>query len=383
MGIRSCALESRAFKKLLDVYTHRDEHVRSLHDTSRKIVGTLGWAVPDELIIAAGMTPVRVCAGTPEMNEADKYLEYSFAPASRAQFERLADGTYAQLCDYIAVSDSADVQNRLYYYLREIRRSEPEKKIPEIYMIDWLFSRHMMYQLWNEKALGRFAEQLEAWSGNKISAAALADACALVEENRRALADFNARRAGEMRVSGAEALVVIGAGFFMDKAEHTALVREVTAEAAAWPVISGTRAFYTGGAQEDTAVYKLLEENGLVIVGEDHDFGARSFASALTNGSTIRSLVSKYMLAPATAQKNLVAERVEELLREVREADAQFVVFYNYEYEEAASWDYPSQKRALDERGIGSVLLNKMKYPAAANADLADRIAAAAENLRG
>lgn len=383
MGIRSCALESGAFKKLFDVYTHRDEHVRLLRASGRKTVGTLGWAVPDELIIAAGMTPVRVCADTPEMNEADKYLEYSFAPASRAQLERLVDGTYAGLCDYIAVSDSADVQNRLYYYLREIRRSEPEKKIPEIYMIDWLFSRHMMYQLWNEKALGRFIEQLETWSGNKISEKSLADACTLVEENRRVLARFNARRVGDMRVSGSEALAVIGAGFFMDKDEHTALVREITAESASWPVISGTRAFYTGGAQENTAVYELLEENGLVIVGEDHDFGACSLASALTNGGTVRSLVSKYMLAPATAQKNLVCERVEELMREVREAKAQCVVFYNYEYEEAASWDYPSQKRALDECGIASVLFNKMKYPAAANAELSERIAAAAENLRG
>ena len=40
--------------------------------------------------------------------------------------------------------------------------------------------------------------------------------------------------------------VIIGAGLFMERAEHTRLVRQVVEEAAQWPVLTGPRVFYTG-----------------------------------------------------------------------------------------------------------------------------------------
>ena len=45
------------------------------------------------------------------------------------------------------------------------------------------------------------------------------------------------------------ALVIIGAGFFMDRAAHTALVRRVVEDAKSWPVLTGPRVFFTGSNQ--------------------------------------------------------------------------------------------------------------------------------------
>ena len=105
MSIRDCALQSEAFAALKDVYDHRDREAARWRAAGRKVIGELGCDVPDELILAAGMLPVRICAD-PErpLAETDKYLEYAFDPMVRAQFEKIVDGTYYDQIDALAIA---------------------------------------------------------------------------------------------------------------------------------------------------------------------------------------------------------------------------------------------------------------------------------------
>ena len=384
MGIRACAKASEIFSRLLNSYENRHDFLAQCRNKGKKVVGRLGFGVCEELILAAGLETTVICADSSStMETADRYLEYSFAPRARAFFDRLADGRKNDLPDFVAVADSEDVANRIYYYLREIKRSEPEQQIPEIWLIDWLFSRHMMYQLWNEKALGRFRAQLEAWSGTTISDEAVKEAMALTNRQYAALKRLQAlRRAGEPRISGSEALVIYGAGFFMEKADYVQLLEQLAEEAAAWPVLTGKRVFYTGSEQETTAVYDAIEDAGFVVVAEDLNWGDRICERPCkTDLTVVRALVDKYMFAAPSAQKGLVGERVDAILGAVEETGAEVVVFYNEEYEEAASWDYPSQKKALDAKGVASVNFCKMKYPAEKNTDFAEAVKAFAASL--
>lgn len=100
MSIRTCALQSDAFIALKKVWEHRDIEAQKWRAQGKKVIGKLGFDVPDELLIAAGMLPVQVYAD-PErsLNETNKYLEYAFEPVVRAQFEKLIDGTYGEQLD--------------------------------------------------------------------------------------------------------------------------------------------------------------------------------------------------------------------------------------------------------------------------------------------
>ena len=53
-------------------------------------------------------------------------------------------------------------------------------------------------------------------------------------------------------------------------------------------------------------------------------------------------------------------------------ADA--VIYYTNEYEEAASWDYPSVKKALEKENCKVLCYGKMKYPPHLNADFSNRL---------
>ena len=222
MSIRPCALESKAFQALKEAYDHRDAAAAAWRAGGGKVLGELGCDVPDELVLAAGLFPVRIYAD-PErpLTETDKYLEFAFEPVVRAQFEKIVDGTYGSQLDYLAISNSTDVVIRIFLYLRELKRVEPDKPIPPLAFIDWLFTRHRLHQERDEFVIDLFKKQLEEWIGREITDEQVRAAGAVCNANRQALRAMAALRHGrESRISGSEALVIIGAGLFMDRAKH-------------------------------------------------------------------------------------------------------------------------------------------------------------------
>ncbi len=384
MGIRKCALESKAFAELKEVYDHRDVPAARWRAKGGKVIGKLGCDVPDELLIAAGMLPVQVYAdGNQPLTETDKYLEYAFDPVMRAQFEKLVDGTYGEQLDGLAISNSTDVIIRIFLYLRELHRVEPEKRIPEFTFIDWLFTRHRLHQRRNEFVMELFKKQVEDWAGHAVSDEEIRQAGQICNENRAALREMAMLRHGaEVRIAGSEALVIIGAGLFMERTAYTALVRQVTEDAKAWPALSGPRVFYTGADQLDTALYEKMENAGLVIVGEDHNWGDRYYNRDFNpEYPVIRALVDRYMLREFSAKKAFVSQRVEALDREVDEAKAEAVIFYTNLYDEVATWDIPSQKKSLEKRGIASCVFGAMLWPTEKNEGLEERLAAFAGEM--
>ncbi len=373
-----------AFRGLLRAYENREEAALSVKAAGGKIVGKLGCDVPDELLLAGGLFPVQVYADPARpLTETDKLLEYAFDPVVRAQFEKLVDGTYFKLLDALAVSNSTDVLIRIYLYLRELRRSEPERPVPETEFIDWLFTRNRLHQARNELTLRLFRETAERWAGRPIREEELLEAAKLCNADKAALRRVQAlRNAG--RVSGCEALVIIGSGFFMERAEHTALVNAAAEAAADWPVIEAPKVFFTGSNQEDLSLYERIEAAGLLVVSEDHDWGARVYDRDFNLAYTpLRALVDCYMLREFSSKKAFVSQRVEALRREVRACGAEGVLFCTNQYEEAASWDYPSQKQALKAEGIGTLGLFKLQWPYEKNECLEERFAAFAKALKG
>lgn len=385
MSIREAALQSAAFRQLKEVYDHRESAAVAWREQGKKVVGTLGCDVPDELVMAAGMLPVRIYADPQRpLVQTDQYLEYAFEPVVRAQFEKLVDGTYADQIDALTISNSTDVVIRIYLYLREIKRVEPEKPIPPIAFIDWLFTRHRLHQERDEFVIELFRQQLEEWAGRPITDDQIREAGRICNENRQALREMAQLRHGEkVRISGSEALVIIGSGLFMDKVEHTELVRQVTQDARTWPELTGPRVFYTGANHEDTDLYEKIEAAGLVIVGEDTDWGDRHYDRDMNlDYPVIDAVVDRYLFREFSAKKAFVTQRVEALDREVEAVGAQGVIFYTNQYDEVATWDMPKQKKSLEAKGIRHITFGKMLWPVAKNEGLDEKLAAFAQTMK-
>ena len=384
MSIRECVQNSQAFAALQYAYDHRDAAAREHRRRGGKVVGMLGYDVPQELLIAADLFPVQITpvAGirTPL---AERYLELFFQTSSKLCFETLVNGCCSSYIDYLAVSNSSDQFVRLYLYLRELRRVEPELPIPELEFIDWLFSRSLLYAMRNERSLKLFWETAERWAGRSICEADYRRGVQICNENRAAVRELLSFRRGEhIRLTGEEALVIMGAGLFMDKPEHTRLVRALCADIPAWPEVPGTRIFFSGTDQADGWLYRTLEDSGAVVVGEDHNGGARLYERDVNPLYTpLRGLVDRYMLRTASIQKGGLSQRTAALNDAVHASGAQGVLLLSQKYEDAISWDYPEQKKLLDAAGIPSLKLRNLRYPFADNAGLKEQLRAFIETI--
>lgn len=385
MAIRDCAKQSAAFAALYDVYENRENYLLEWKEQGRKVVGELGADVPDEIIIAAGMLPVRVYADPNiDLKYTDIYLERAFEPNIRAAFEKIVDGTYGKLFDYLVVSHTSDFELRMWLYLREMRRSEHEMILPPVEFVDWLWARRRLYQEENEKVVARFRKVVEKWIAHPIPDADIQDAARVCNEDRVALRQIAAlRRAEKPRINGSEALVIIGSSFFMERSAHAKLAQQVALDAQGWPQIDGPRVFVTGTAQESTDLYDLIEAAGCVVVGEDHNWGDRSYdRDTRTDINPIRAIVDRYMLRDLSTYKASVAERTEALGNSAVKAAADGVVFYLHEHDESASWDYPEQKKHLEANGIETAAFFRQQWPVSKNESLESELARFAEEMK-
>ena len=353
-----------ALEEMTEIYHSKDQPVLTWEPIGKRVIGCLGNDVPEEIFTAAGYIPVSVFGKSGiETPIADRYLELAFEPGAKSQFERIADGTY-QYLDRLVISNSSDVLVRLFYYMRQISRVEPEVHLPPIYFFDFKFSRFRSSTLYNRDRLRDLIDAVEPWSGPRISMQSLQEAIALHNENRGLLREMNRYRISDtIRVSGVQAMKMIGAAMLVSKEKHNRLMKTFLSGIEAAPKMNGVRIFLSGSAHENTGFYELAESCDAIIVGEAHDLGSRCFMGPeMDISDPLASVCDFYHLRLPGSKKALPSERAKAMISQVDETGARAVIFYIREFDDAASWDYPIQRKALEAKGIPSLLLREQPY---------------------
>ncbi len=383
--LRNCALDCAPFAALLEAWRSRDREAAAFRAKGGKVVGCLGADVPEEYILAAGMLPLRIAPDPGgSLEYADRYLEACFDPQVRSQFDRIVRPG-EKPWDYLAVSNSTDVLVRTYLYLRELRRTEPEAGVPDTAFIDWLFTPSPVFRRYNEARAADFRRRTEEWAGRAVTDGDVREACEVLNGERSAMGRIYALRQEALpRVSGTEALVIAGAGFYMDRARHRDLVNAVADAAAAWPEIPGPRLFFSGTEQFTLTVYGYLEEAGGVIVGEDQDCGMRYYQRLTDRESPPETAVAdRYIRRVPSPKKAGVSRRVEALCCQALESRAAGVAVCMNRFEEAASWDFPEEKKALEAEGVRAAEFCRLPWPPEGDETLRGRMGDFVRMLKG
>lgn len=372
----ACLTCREALEELTKIYDNRDQAAQLWESNGNRIIGCLGNDVPEEILIAAGYIPYHIC-GTPgkETPNADKYLELAFEPGAKSLFEKIVDGTYKTL-DRLVISNSSDVLVRLFYYMRQIRRVDPDVVLPPIYFFDFKLSKYRSSTLYNRERLQELIDAAEKWSGQNISLKSLQQAITLCNKNRDLLAAMNGYRvSNSVKVTGTQAIKMIGASMFMPKEEHNRLMEIFLSGVEHLPEVTKKRVFLSGSIHHNAQFYELVESCGAIIVGEDHDMGRRNFMGPKMDISDpVASITDFYHLRFPGSKKALVSERTKLLIDQVKETKAQAVIFYINEYDDAASWDYPLQMKAMRDMDVPALLLREQPYVMKNNEELQEKI---------
>jgi benzoyl-CoA reductase/2-hydroxyglutaryl-CoA dehydratase subunit BcrC/BadD/HgdB len=96
-----------------------------------------------------------------------------------------------------------------------------------------------------------------------------------------------------------------------------------------------------------------------------------------------RAAAERYMLREFSPKKALVSQRVNALRREAELCAAQGVAVCMNRFEEAASWDFPEEKRALAAMGVAAREFRGLDYPIGKNPTLAEDVSSFAAEVKG
>ena len=337
--------------------------------------------VPEELILAAGLLPVRL-RGDPAggTGEADKYLAPFYQTDIRSALNLLLEGRY-DFVDYLVLPHSRDAVVAIYRCLRYLAQEGPVGlKLPQVYFLDMPRTQHWASSLYFEQRLREFVAKLEQWSGSSLSQHLLEEAVGAVRENRQLLAELNQMRtAHPPRLSGVEALEVIGSAMFVDKRQHSRLLRQLLGEAESLGVVGGVRLFVSGSPLDNLEFYQLVESCGAVVVAEDNCWGNRYLATEVKlSDDPLRSLALSYQRSNLCPTTYPLRRRIDYCLEQALVARAEGVIFYLREWDGAAAWEYPRLKQAFERAGLPTLCLARQKY----KLEAADRDALAGELSR-
>jgi benzoyl-CoA reductase/2-hydroxyglutaryl-CoA dehydratase subunit BcrC/BadD/HgdB len=324
------------------------------------VVGVTSNTAPWELIRAAGACPCVINSGNAHHVDIPNFMEEGvFEERIRAIFGAAISGDL-QYLSFLLVSRTSEQEYKLYLYLREVARQDPNSCIPPVHLYDMLHTRTSeSYDYGLERTL-RLKERLEDVTGKPIKNDALQQAIKESNSARRAIRKLLCLRQREPKVSGTEALALIGSSFFVRRDEYARLAEQAVKLIEQRNPLSGMKVMITGASLNHRSFHQAVERHGAIVVAEDDWWGSQSAGEDVDAGSDdpIKAIFEKYYLD--TPSPRLFPFEVADAWFQQTSADGiDGVLFYLPPEDCVAGWDYPRRRRHLDERGIPHLLVRE------------------------
>ncbi|MDF0599294.1 2-hydroxyacyl-CoA dehydratase family protein [Psychromarinibacter sp. C21-152] len=318
-------------------------------------IGCITQTVPLELVLAAGLRPVRLFPDPSRPpTRGDRYMEAEIDGEVRSLFDRMVAGAFAGL-PLVLLPRMSEPHLQLHYYLAEVRTWEPEADIPPVQLVDIMQTAFWSTGRYVRARLVELADRLGG-IGEPVTEDALRAAIHTVNRMRERLQALNALRR-ESRLKGSDlyrATALFGAlspGEFLSLTE--ALAADPGPKAGDAP-----RLMLSGCQQDDPSLYELIEAEGVHVAADDHVTGERVFAHLVDPAADpYDALAEHYQLhAPGLRQypQKTLDDRFLAICRDAR-VDADLCVLNAGD--DTLGWDWPGRRDRLREMGIPSRLL--------------------------
>ncbi len=329
------------------------------HRAGIPVVGITSNTIPWELVRAAGFFPLMLRADGRVTPAADEYME---AGVFQARIRQIFDSVVRGEWDFlraILIPRTSEQEYKLFLYLSEVARELPREGMPRVYLYDLLHTRSPESREYGLERTHELKKQLEELSGQPIGADALREA--VVESNaaRAAVRRLLRLRHDSPRLSGTEALRLIGPFWFMSRAEFTMLAVEAAEDLGGRETLPGVRLLVTGAPLDRVGLHAALETRGAVVIAEDDWWGTRSVGPDINASNDVLTTIFEHYYLEAPSPRVFPPEAADRWFRSSVTNGVDGVVFYLPPEDYVAGWDYPRQKQFLDGLGIRSLAIRE------------------------
>ncbi|MCX0275100.1 2-hydroxyacyl-CoA dehydratase family protein [Nocardia zapadnayensis] len=327
--------------------------------SDRPVIGVVGGDVPLEIIEAGGGHAFRLSgADRPAGAEAIRLSGAAVDSVAHSILDTVLTGE-AGFLRGLVVSRDSQAALRLFYVLRML--AQQGRAVPEVHLVDLLHLPRASTHDYNAGQLAKLADAVARWTGTGLTPESLYTARKLRAELATALRAVRDHRAAGA-VTGATALLLYALAQTRTPSDCLGSIDAVLAAARAQPdpgheparpAAKRGRVFLTGSTIDQVPVYDRLEAAGLLVAGEDHNWGD-PVADLWDPPAEVTELPAAYaeiaghrLHAGPMAQTSGLTERARYSADRVRRSGASAVLSVVRRHDPAPGWDRPGLIREL------------------------------------
>ena len=317
----------------------------------------VSWpSVPSELIRAAGFSPVFPRGSGTATPEADRVLEPDLFPNRLRQLvEAALTGRLASVAA-IVLPRSSDPDYKCFLYLRELVRRGVAPALPPILLFDLLHSDDADARAYNADRARDLSARLASLAARQHRQDDLRGAIASANRARAAARRLHALRIDTPRITGADALPLLGAFWQLEPERYASLANTAADSLTRRAPLEGPHLLIAGAPVDAPALHAAIEAEGAVVVAELSPFGGcGTSADVETTDDPFAALAGHYATESIDARLpvNALMRKLDALL-----GTAQAVVLSQPEEDASFGWDYPRVRELLARRSIPHTVLS-------------------------
>jgi len=317
--------------------------------TGGKVIGVLCCSVPEEIIHAAGMLPVRIMGAEEETTEADLHFSTNVCPYCKSCFDQALKGKYDYL-DGLVVPNVCNMIKSMYGFSKHLL------KMPFVYFLEVPQRLSENGVEFFTAELERFARALQAFSGKPVTEQALSRSVS--EYNRgRTLASqaCEMRKKPEPLISGSEAQDIVLAGMLMPRQEYNrrlaSLLDSIGNRQDTPP--PGVRLFLSASILDNDGFLQQVEECGGMVVADDMPAGSRYFTGLVNeHDRPLHALADRYLNKVACPRKLLPEERLAFVSEMLEGADVRGALIYSMRACDPHLYEYPFLRQYMEAHNL-------------------------------
>ena len=263
------------FEQFEEWHVNRHDYARAWKErTGGKVLSYFCTYVPEELLYAANILPVRIFGSHEPEDVTEPHVFGMFCPFSRDCLAQGLKGRY-DYAEGLMIAQSCLHIRQSFWSWRTHRPTPFSYYLPMPHNVQ---SPHATPFLAQE--LKTFQSALEEWIGHEISEEDVDRGIEVMDTNRRLMRQvYELRRADNPPLTGAEAMSMVISAQVVDKEEHNRLLTQVLEELPHREMErdTGLRLMIIGSEDDDVDFMRMVESLGTTFVTDDHCTGSRYF----------------------------------------------------------------------------------------------------------
>ena len=349
--------EARMFDTLRDWERNRHDYAKAWKErTGGKVLGYFCTYVPEEILHAAGVLPVRILGSHEPQNVTEPHIFGMYCPFCRDCLAQGLKGRYDYL-DGIMIAQSCLHIRQAYTSWQKHRPTE----------FDYYLC--MPHHVQSPRALPYLTEELvqfkaavEDWTGTTITDDDLDEAVEVYNESRRLLhAVYDLRKAADPPLTGEEAMEMVIACQMTDKVEHNRELKRILGELPSRQDgrDTGVRLMIIGSEDDDTEFMNMVESCGATFVVDEHCTGTRYFWNEVEpQENRLEAIAARYInRVPCPTKDWVERKRIAHILELAEAWNVDGAVVMQQKFCDPHELDTPAIRKALEENGIKTLFL--------------------------